>query len=135
MKREGSRSIFNQIRDITVRLFSSQIEETESFNENMCENRLPGTSSAGLPFPSNVVKAVWEKAEKDPGFVTFKKDCCGSLIQKNKYGTLSQHGWEIDHIKPVSLGGTDDLSNLQPLQWENNRHKGDNWPEWECLKS
>jgi hypothetical protein len=29
--------------------------------------------------------------------------------------------------------GTDDLSNLQPLQWENNRGKGDTWPQqWVC---
>jgi hypothetical protein len=24
------------------------------------------------------------------------------------------------------------LNNLQPLQWENNRHKGDNYPNWSC---
>lgn len=135
MKRSSSQTIINQIRDITARIFSSRIEQAEAATENISENRAPGTTSTGLPFTSNVVRAVWEKAENDPGFVTFKKDCCGALIQKNKYGTRSKHGWEIDHIKPVSHGGTDDLSNLQPLQWENNRHKGDKWPDWDCLQT
>jgi hypothetical protein len=24
------------------------------------------------------------------------------------------------------------LANLQALQWENNRGKGDDWPNWTC---
>jgi hypothetical protein len=134
MKRTTSHTIFNQIRDIAGRLFSNRFEDTVETKIEDIQTRLPGTSRTGLPFSADVIKAVWEKAEKDPGFITFKKDCCGAVIQKNKYRTLSEHGWEIDHIKPVPLGGTDDLSNLQPLHWENNRHKEDNWPEWNCLR-
>ena len=43
-----------------------------------------------------------------------------------QYGTrISQYGWEIDHITPESKGGTNELSNLRPLQWENNLSKLD----------
>ena len=43
--------------------------------------------------------------------------------------TFHNYGeWEIDHIKPVSKGGGDELSNLQALQWQNNRKKGDDYP-------
>ena len=134
MKRATSHKIFDQICAIAGRLFSHRLEEIQDTDKRNGQSRLSGTTCLGLPFSTQVINAVWEKAEKDPGFVTFKKDCCGMVIQKNKYGTLSEHGWEIDHIKPVSQGGTDDLSNLQPFHWENNRHKGDNWPDWECLR-
>ncbi len=53
-------------------------------------------------------------------------------MQRSKHGQIVQYGWEIDHIKPVALGGSDDLSNLQPLQWENNRTKGDEYPHKTC---
>jgi hypothetical protein len=92
--------------------------------------RQTNTTCTGVPFPKEIILAVWEKADNDPGFKTFKKDCCGTIIQKNKYGTASAYGWEIDHIRPVEKGGTDDLENLQPLYWENNRLKGNQWPDW-----
>ena len=35
------------------------------------------------------------------------------------------HGtyWEIDHIKPLSKGGSFHYTNTQPLIWEDNRSK------------
>ncbi len=48
-------------------------------------------------------------------------------MQYSAHGeTLSHFGWEIAHITPVEEGGTDDLSNLQPIQWENNRRNRGN---------
>jgi len=134
MKRETPHTFLNQIRDIAGRLFSNDLEQIRDRSEETVQTRLPGTTCTGQPFPPKLRNTVWEKAEKDPGFITFKKDCCGALIQKNKYGTNSEHGWEIDHIRPISHGGTDDLSNLQPMHWENNRQKDENWPEWECKR-
>ncbi len=53
-------------------------------------------------------------------------------MKRSEYGnTNSDHGWEVDHEKPVARGGSDDLSNLQPLQWDNNRKKSDAYP-WSC---
>ena len=76
---------------------------------------------------------VWEKGELigyDPeDGEEVRTDAYGSPMKRGHYGrTDSDYGWEIDHIIPVKLGGTDDLRNLQPLQWENNRRKSGNFP-------
>jgi len=62
----------------------------------------------------------------------WRHDICGNVMKYSEHGnTDSDNGWEIDHIKPSALGGTNNLSNLQPLQWENNRKKSDTYP-WSC---
>jgi 5-methylcytosine-specific restriction endonuclease McrA len=98
----------------------------------MTRNR--NTDVNGRPFAQTTVGAVWRKGREiqdyDPA--TWRYDKCGQPMKFDDYGiTDSKHGWEVDHIIPVSKGGTDDLSNLQPLQWDNNRKKGDTYP-WNC---
>ena len=91
--------------------------------------------SNGGPFDESTVNAVWQKGQIVVGYDPnlYRKDSCGAWMTRSQYGnTNSEYGWEIDHIKPSSLGGSDGLYNLQPLQWENNRSKSDNWPHWSC---
>jgi len=94
--------------------------------------RRSGSTRSGAQFDQRTIDAVWNKAitvlGADPNVL--RKDICGAWIERSRYGetTSEGRGWEIDHIVPVSRGGTDVLSNFQALQWQNNRRKGDTFP-------
>ena len=81
----------------------------------------------------DLVQAVWEKGghTNKVGFgpEEWRQDIVGHMISRDKHGRRdSKFGWEIDHIKPVALGGSDDLDNLQPLYWRTNVSKDDQYP-------
>jgi len=86
--------------------------------------RQPNTDASGESFSPEVVEAVWQKARTMGVHETLRVDAWGWTIVRSDYGNIrSRYGWEIDHIIPISQGGGDELTNLQPLQWENNRRK------------
>lgn len=81
-----------------------------------------------MAFTEEIIQKVWEKGEVVPNNDknNWRKDQCGAWIGRKQYGNRnSNYGWEIDHITPVSDGGTDELSNLRPMQWQNNVHTSD----------
>ncbi len=94
-----------------------------------------GTRADGSAFPPEIVDAVWRNAREIPGFDPdlWRLDANGDSICRPDYRCAAfRFGWEIDHIRPVVLGGDDDPGNLQPLRIDTNRHrKGDRcpWPE------
>ncbi|MCF7811491.1 HNH endonuclease [bacterium] len=78
-----------------------------------------------MAWSEETIQKVWEKGKEappnDPN--VYRKDQCDAWMKRDHYGNRqSQYGWEIDHISP---GGTDELHNLRPLQWENNVDKSD----------
>jgi len=96
-----------------------------NYNQKSLDSaREPNTDATGAPFSPEVVEAVWQKARTMGISETLRVDAWGWTIVRQDFGNpRSRYGWEIDHIVPVGQGGGDELSNLQPLQWENNRRK------------
>lgn len=90
--------------------------------------RSQNSTTTGVSFAEQIKTAVWTKGIIVPGndSAYFRQDIYGSWMSWAEYGNRqSNMGWEIDHIQAVANNGSDDLYNLQPLQWNNNVQKGD----------
>ncbi len=79
-----------------------------------------------MAFTMEQIDAVWTMGrivnDSDPG--SWRKDECDAWIKYSDYNKHnSQYGWEINYIVSKENGGSDSLSNLRPLQWENNQLK------------
>ena len=77
-----------------------------------------------------MVLHVWEKASSVAGYDPdiWLKDFAGAWIRKDSCGLHTKYGWEVDHLQPLSKGGTNELANLAPLHWQNNQTKGADYP-------
>ena len=82
-----------------------------------------------MPSKKNV-DAAWEKGRQIRGRNpdAWRKDSQGSTIRRGSYGTIGKFGWELDHKKPKSRGGSDSARNIQPLHWKENRKKSNKYP-------
>ena len=67
----------------------------------------------------NKAGIIWGK---DPSL--YRKDPYGNTMYLHSYGKATNMGWQIDHIKPQSKGGSHDIKNLQALNSSLNMSKG-----------
>lgn len=86
------------------------------------------------------IDAVWSKGLIVQGYDPnkYRQDACNAWIARSEYGKQSGLGWEIDHIFPESKAKEsgypqvqiDDIKNLRPMNWENNRSKDNDYPSY-----
>lgn len=83
-------------------------------------------------FDEATLDSIWGKGlvidNLDPSM--YRKDACGALIMRDKYGMKNPFGWVVDHVFPVALGGDDRIENLRPLHYQNNISKSDDYPSY-----
>lgn len=92
-------------------------------------------------FTEQELDSIFNKASEingcDPN--EWRLDASGAIIRRSSYGSDDElYGWEVDHIVPQSFledndvpdDLIDDDKNLQPLNWNNNNSKGDDYPDY-----
>lgn len=80
-------------------------------------------------FNQERIQQVWEKGTEIPGMNPdlYREDKFGNQMYRYSYGKYSAQGWNIDHSRPQSKGGTDHLNNLQPMNSRANCSKNDKY--------
>ena len=72
-------------------------------------------------------KKVWAKATKIEGKNPMMWRLCGitgKVLKYTDHGKPTKYGWDIDHLIPRSIGGSDHLSNLKAVNYKVNRSQG-----------
>ncbi|GHT68355.1 hypothetical protein FACS1894110_15680 [Spirochaetia bacterium] len=76
----------------------------------------------------NAIRKFWEH---EFGSSEIGYDFAGWEIRKGAYGQEgSRFGWNVDHILPKSMGGTDDVNNLQITHMDTNAERGNKITFW-----
>lgn len=85
------------------------------------------------------IEDVWNKGGIISNFnpSLYRKDYAGALMYRNSFlnhvrlnDDVKSFNWTIVHQKPLTTGGTNDISNLVPLNNTNAISKGNNYPKW-----
>jgi hypothetical protein len=76
----------------------------------------------------SAIKQFWEHEFGDS---EVGHDFAGWEVRKGAYGQEgSRFGWNLDHILPKSMGGTDDMNNLQITHMATNSERGNKVTFW-----
>ncbi|HZT51902.1 MAG TPA: HNH endonuclease signature motif containing protein [Stellaceae bacterium] len=67
---------------------------------------------------------IFTKAAPCVGWPEWAIDCDNRIIRFTEYGRYTAFGWQVDHIRPVALGGIDAMTNLRPRHWQGNSFAG-----------
>ena len=88
-------------------------------------------------FSPEKIQRIWEKATIVSGYdpSKWRQDFAGAWIKRDLFGTTQNYGWEVDHMIPRAQGGSDDIGNLYPLHWQNNKAKADHAPVFTTVLS
>lgn len=86
-----------------------------------------------MNYSKTKLEEIWEKAPKchcgHNGCHPNNHRLCYRCQKTILFGAYSQENskfsWDVDHFKPKSKGGPDDISNLKPCCIKCNRKKGD----------
>lgn len=77
-----------------------------------------------MTWTHEMIEAVWQKGKivngNDP--TNFRKDFADNWIKRDKYGIdrKIKYQWEIHHKIREAAGGSDHISNLEPLNGDAN---------------
>ena len=76
----------------------------------------------------STIKRFWEHEFGDN---EVGSDFAGWEVRKGSYAQEgSRYGWNVDHILPLSMGGTDEMANLQITHIETNIERGNKITFW-----